>query len=914
MYATPKSPHPLRLPEFFTHWMVGLFMAVLLALTGMAAHAAAPAAGASISNQASASYTDASATPRNVTSNVVSTTVTQVTSMTLTANGAQTATPGSVVYYPHTLTNTGNGTDTFSLVGSNAGGFTMTTSPTNLTGVKFFADNGSGTPTGPEIFSTGPLAAGASFKLIAVGTLPNTATATQTNTITVAGTSLFNTGITASNTDVTTVTTNAVVTLTKAISVANGFPGIAAISGPPAVPAVPGTLATYTLTYTNTGNSTATAVAITDVIPAGMTFKAGTARWSVTGAANAIGSVGTAPNTLVSSITGQTFVATLAQVTAGQSGTISFDVTVDAGVAPSVLNNTATTSYNNGASTVTGTSNTVPFTVLQTAAVTLVGPTATPTANPGSTVSFTNVVTNTGTGVDTFNITLGTNNFPTGTTFQLFKTGGLTPLVDTNGDGIIDTGPLAVGATYNVILKATLPPNATSTGAPFSITKTATSVFNPAVSSTGTDTLTTIANAAVDLTNNSPTGPGVAAGLVSDAAQVTNTTNPGTTTTFTLVTNNTGPSPDSYNLTANNAFVFGGTLALPTGWTVTFKADNSGGACTTTGASIINTGNVPAGGSVTVCAVVTVPAGFPAGTSDLYFRAQSPTSNVVDVIRDAVTVNAVRSITITPNGAGQTYPGGSYVYSHTLTNNGNVLEGNGTVSALALATANNQSGWTSTLYFDAGSLTGGTAAAVSTGNGALDGADPLITGNLSAVLAAGLAPGQSVTIFDKVIAPSGAVPGSVNAGSVTVTTSQGTYNLTLAPAPAATVAVDSTTVIAGNLTLVKEQALAASTAGVCAAPGTYGIGTLSAKPGDCVYYRITATNVGSADATLVVVSDVTPTFTTINTTATMKIGAAAATAATATPAVGATGAISANIGTLLPAQAAVVIFSVKLDQ
>lgn len=895
MYATPKSPHPLRLPESLTHWMVGLFMAVLLALTGMAAHATAPAAGASISNQASASYTDASATPRTVTSNVVSTTVTQVTSMTLTANGAQTATPGSVVYYPHTLTNTGNGTDTFNLTSINAGGFSMT-------GVQFFADNGSGTPTGLTITSTGPLAAGASFKLIAVGTLPNTATATQTNTITVTGTSLFTPAVTASNTDVTTVTTNAVVTLTKGVSVSNGLPG---------------TLATYTLTYTNTGNSTATAVAITDVIPTGMTFQAGTARWSVTGpTTDAIGSVGTAPNTLVSSITSQTFVATLGQVTAGQSGTISFQVKVDAAVAPSVLNNTATTSYNNGASTVTGTSNTVPFTVLQTAAVTLVGPAATSTANPGSTVSFTNVVTNTGTGVDTFNITLGTNNFPAGTTFQLFKTGGLTPLVDTNGDGIIDTGPLAVGATYNVILKATLPPNATSTGAPFSITKTATSVFNPAVSATGTDTLTTIANAAVDLTNNAPIGgtgvAGVGAGLVGDAAQVTNSTNPGTTTTFTLVTNNTGPSPDSYNLTANNAFTFGGTLALPTGWTVTFKADGGANNCSTTGASIINTGNVAAGGSVTVCAVVTVPAGFPAGTSDLYFRAQSPTSNVVDVIRDAVTVNAVRSITITPNGAGQTYPGGSYVYSHTLTNNGNVLEGNGTVSALALATANNQPGWTSTLYLDAGSLTGG--GAVSTGNGALDGADPLITGNLSAVLAAGLAPGQSVTIFDKVIAPSGAVPGSVNAGSVTVTTSQGTYSLTLAPAPTATVAVDSTTVIAGNLTLVKEQALATSTAGVCGAPGAYGIGTLSAKPGDCVYYRITATNVGSADATLVVVSDVTPTFTKINTTATMQIGAASATAATSTPAVGATGAISANIGTLPPAQTAVVIFSVKLDQ
>jgi uncharacterized repeat protein (TIGR01451 family) len=132
-------------------------------------------------------------------------------------------------------------------------------------------------------------------------------------------------------------------------------------------------------------------------------------------------------------------------------------------------------------------------------------------------------------------------------------------------------------------------------------------------------------------------------------------------------------------------------------------------------------------------------------------------------------------------------------------------------------------------------------------------------------------------------------------------------------APAPTVSVDSTTVITGNLTLVKEQALATCGSAI-PVPGPWGVGTLSAKPGDCVTYRITATNVGSVGATLVTVSDSTPTFTTINTAATMKIGAAAATAATTTPSTGGVGAISANIGTLLPAQAAVVIFSVKLDQ
>lgn len=875
MYDTPTGPQPLRLPHFFTHWLVGLVVTLLLALAGIGAHAAAPPAGASISNQASAAYTDGSGTPRTVTSNTVSTSVTQVASMTLVANGAQTATPGSVVYYPHTLTNTGNGSDTFSLAAASAA------TTLQLTNVQIFADNGSGAPTGPAITSTGVLASGSAFNFIVTGTVPNTATATQTNVITVTGTSVFSTLVTRSNTDTTTVTGNAVVTLTKAISATSGTPG----SGP----------YTYTLTYTNTGNSTATAVAITDVIPAGMGYVAASARWSVTGPTTALsdagGPSGTAPNTLVSSYTAgtNTFQATLAQVTAGQSGTLSFQVNVVAGTAAGVQNNTATTSYNNGAgATVTGTSNTVPFTVLQAAALTFTGQTVAGPAAPGSTVSFTNVVTNTGNGTDSFNITLSAGNFPPGTTFQLFKSDGVTPLVETGIDGIVDTGPLASGASYNVILKATLPLNATNASAPFSVVKTATSVFNPAVSATATDTLSAITPASTDLTNNAAIGaPGVlgAGAGPEGTAVVTNTVNPGNTTVFTLVANNTGPAPDSYNLTVSTT--------VPAGWTVTFK-ESVLGACTSTGATITNTGSVAAGGSVMVCAVVTVPAGFAAGTSDLNFRTLSPTSGAGDTVHDAVTVNAVRSISITPNGTGQTYPGGSYVYSHTLTNTGNVLEGNGAVSTITLPTANNQAGWTSVMYYDAD------------GNGGLDATDPLISGNLHAVLAAGLAPGASITVFNKVIAPSGAVAASVNATTITATTANGT-NTYVVVAPAPSVATDSTTVIVGNLTLNKGQSLDATCNGI--ADTTYGTASLNAKPGECVMYQITVTNVGSANATSVVVSDATPSYTVLSTAAATSVGTIGAGA----PGVGAAGTITANVGTLAPSQSAVLTFGVKIN-
>jgi uncharacterized repeat protein (TIGR01451 family) len=863
--------------------LAGLFLACLALLWLAApAHAAAPPAGTSISNQASATYSDGSGVARTVTSNLVQTTVTQVYSLTLASNGAQNATPGSVVYYPHTLTNSGNGTDTFNLAAANSG------SPQfNMTNVQIFADNGSGTPTGPAITSSGALAAGATFKFIVTGTVPATATAGQTNTLGVTATSTGDGTKTASNTDTTTATSNAVVTLTKSISVATGAAG----TGP----------YTYTLTYTNTGNSTATNVAISDVIPTGMTYVTNSARWSVTGSTTPLGdsgaSVGTNPNTVTSLYTSgtRTLLATVAQVAAGQSGYITLQVNVDAGVAPGTLNNTAGLAYNNGASNVTGvSSNTVPFTVTQTAGVTLAGATVAGPAPAGSTVTFTNVVTNTGNGTDTFNITLvAGNNFPAGTTFQLYKADGTTPLVDTNGDGTVDTGPVAAGATYNVVLQATLPPSASSVGA-VTITKKATSVFDNSKTATGVDQLTAIASASVDLAHTgAATGLGIGAGPEGSAV-VSNATNPGTTTIFTLVAKNTGPAPDTYNLAASTDASFA-TIVAPAGWTVVFKADGGAGTCASTGATITNTGSVAAGGSATVCAVVTVPAGYSAGTEQLYFRALSPTSTAIDRLHDAVAVNAVRSLSLTPNGTGQTYPGGSYVYTHTLTNNGNVTEGS-TMSTLTPALVNGGSGWTSTLYYDTNN------------NGVLDAGDVLVGATLD--LGTGLAKGASITLFDKVIAPSGAVAGTVSATTITINTANGSYGTTV---PAATVATDSTTVIAGNLTLVKEQTL---DAGCTGATGTWTQANLSAKPGECVMYRITVTNVGAADATGVVVSDATPAYTTINTAA-----ATASPGQVTGPAVGASGTVTAYIGTgattsaggtLAAGASATITFGVKI--
>jgi len=853
---------------------------VLLAINP--AHAAPPPAGTAIGNQASATYTDASGISREVTSNVVQTIVQQVASLTLTANGAQTSTPGTTVYYPHTLSNTGNGGDTFALAAVNGSGFTMT-------GIQIFADNGSGQPTGPAITSSGPLAAGAAFKFIVAAVVPPTATSGQTNTLTVTATSGFSNTVTASNTDTTTVTNNAVITVTKSVSASSGAAG----SGP----------YTYTLTYTNTGNSTATAVTLSDPLPAGLAYVAGSGRWSVTGAtalSDTGVSTGTAPNTITSTYTnGTTTLAyVLSQVTPGQSGTVTFEVNVASGVAPGVLNNTAADSYNDGSgTTISGNSNTVPFTVTQIAAVTLTGATVV-SANPGATVSFANIVTNTGNGTDTFNITLGSNTFPAGTTFTLYKSDGVTPLTDTNGDGKPDTGPLAAGASCTVTVKAQLPAN--GSGGPFTLSKTATSVFDPTKFANANDNLTTISASAVDLTDNSaynpsPAAPGQGAGPEASPV-VTNALNPGSATTFVVYVNNRGPVADAYDLAASTVGNFS-SATLPAGWTVSFKADGGAGNCSTTGATISTTGSIAAGGNAVVCAQVSVPAsgaGALAGASQIYLRGLSAASGAADTIHEAVNVNAVRSISFTPNDTNQTYPGGVVVYSHTLTNTGNVVEGDGSVSTITLAAVENKAGWTSALYFD------------KNGNGVLDAGDPVLpVAGLQALtgFTGGLAPGQSITIFDKVTAPSGAPIGDVDTSTVTVTTTNRSYT---SAAPALAVATDGTTVIAGNLQLTKAQALDAG----CTGPGggtVYSASNVSALPTQCVLYQITVSNVGSANATSVVVSDSTPVYTTLSSRAVTSVGTVT------DPGAGNTGTISATIGTLAPGSSAIVTFGVKVQ-
>jgi uncharacterized repeat protein (TIGR01451 family) len=438
------------------------------------AHAAAPSAGTNISNIASASYTDSNGSNKTVTSNVVTTTVLQVASFTLIADQTKTANANGQVSLSHTLTNTGNGSDTFNVAVANNDTRDNTTDNYDFSGLKVYLDaNKDGVPDSQTPVTSVTLAAGESVNLIVQATTAsNNVTAGDLGKLTVSAISGFDTSVTAKNVDTVKITNGAVISLLKSASVSN----VDATSSSPAAREVE-----YTLAYQNTGNTTATNVTITDVLPAGLTYVAGSATVNGTAVSDAADADGY-------NFTSGTATLVIPAVAANSSGVLKFkvqvvqntpagiitniaevdpdgpgtegktpsnpnDVTV-LGVKKGTINDSTTDAFADGQSTTTPTPDVITKSTTQGTPVTFGV-----TAGGGEPI----VVHNTGNVTEAFNITVNKNSLPTGSIVELFKADGVTPLTDTNGDGVVDTGPIASGATYQVISKVTLPSGYSST-------------------------------------------------------------------------------------------------------------------------------------------------------------------------------------------------------------------------------------------------------------------------------------------------------------------------------------------------------------------------------------------------------------------------------------------------------------------
>lgn len=357
---SPRSPRPRKGLKLL------LWVGALVGVLGwnQPALAAAPPANAAISNVATASYTDANGVQQTAQSNVVQSIIQQVGSFTLSppsatpsvassAGYSKSANPGSTVYMQYTLTNTGNGSDNF----------TLSVADLNNTGT--FASIGiypdatqSGVPSSTTPISGAvTVAAGASYTFVVGYTLPSSASSGWTGqgkvTATAANGTIGYVNQALTRTDTVTATTAAAFSANTSIALPStgaqsywqgGTTATAPNSGPV------GTYTVYTITYVNNGG-TAGPIYIADQLPAGFTYHPGSGAWS--------GAIGTALNDSdtgnptgisykvgsYSAATGTLIQAVVANVAPGQSGTISFQVQASAGSAgANTLVGTASTS------------------------------------------------------------------------------------------------------------------------------------------------------------------------------------------------------------------------------------------------------------------------------------------------------------------------------------------------------------------------------------------------------------------------------------------------------------------------------------------------------------------------------------------------------------------------------------------
>ncbi len=814
-------------------YLMGMTIAVLLLLFIIPSQGTAlTPSGTVVGNQASATYSDTVGNQFTAQSNLFTITVSQVAGLSLTpASQSRSGAPANEVQFPHTVTNPGNGTDTYNLTTVTGGTVTLN----SITIIR--DDNGDGTanPGEPAITSV-TLNMNASQMIVVRGTVPSSAGSGTNGTITLTATSTLTASVTQSSVDTANVVTAAIISLAKSVSALTVNPS--------------GTL-DYTINYTNIGVASTSGVSVTidgaatttrhvvrDLIPANTTFVS---------AASFLGTPTPAGGEKVYHVTGAgTHVYVTAQpgsfdavaylftnpLTGGQSGAFSFRVTVNAAAQVGNITNTAVMHFNDGSVVTSQTSNTTSSSVNLIPLVTIEDTDGAPadvqtiaSTGAGSSIFFLNRVVNTSNGADRYNITVSGSTYPAGTTFSFFGVDGITPLLDTNADGIPDTGSMTAGTTTDIKMKAAIPANATNTGAPFNATVTARSVASSAVTDTVTNRLLAIVGPGVDVTNTAPLGgPGVAgagAGPEGDPGVITVTGNPGATVNVSMFVNNTGPNPDSFDVQFSNVgagFVAG---VLPTNIAAIqfFLGDGSG---TATGTPIMSTGQIAASGNKEIIAKVTVsPAVAGATNIEVFFRGISVASAAADIIHDRIRVNTVRSISLLQNQNGQASAGSATTYSHVLKNLGNVTE-----PQIDLVATTTQPGFLTTIYLD------------NNGDGLINTPDAVITN------VAGLVAGSSTSLIIRVSAPSSAANGAVDTMTLTATPT-GTVDSPPVGASAAQSNIDQTTVVTGQI----EMTLAASPSG-------------SRPPGTEITYTISFQNVGAAEVSSLVITDGIPVNTT----------------------------------------------------
>ncbi|MEQ1072502.1 isopeptide-forming domain-containing fimbrial protein [Acinetobacter pittii] len=824
-------------PKLF-NWVLTLLCVLMVQQSAWAA------TNSIISNMAVGEYSEEGSTVVQVArSNLVQTTILPVYSLNLVAANNKTVVAGQAVYFNHILTNTSNETDQYT--------FTVSNNPTgddfdfvNSSLMVYLDANNDGIPDGSAI--TGyTLGAGQSVGLIVAASLPNTITTGKVANLTLMVTSANGASGTNSNVDKATVTDQSTLVVRKKFS---------------QITAANGDVVTIRLDYQNPTNTIVPTATLTDTLGSNLTYEVNTGKWNGVTVYDAVG--GTADPTGINySVTSNVVTATLTNIPANTIGYIEFNVKINksiAGKIENVINVTGPT---------TDTSNTAVVNVAPVYAVKMNGSasnvsdntnTITASAVPqGGELKFTNYVWNIGNTTDRFNLTLTNSTFPAGSQIELYRADGVTPLLDSNGDGIPDTGLLAANTNIPVVVKVRFPSSYTvTTNTVFEVTPQAQSVGDGGKTSTIKDqgTLTPVSQL-VDLTNADNTGLGNGAVDNSGAAWKTITVKSsdnavtGGQVIFPLTVKHTGVGTE-YLLSANASSDFS-SLTLPAGVNrVRFYASTNGTNCSGLGNEIGKTIYLNNAETQLVCAVVEVDKVNKDVTVPIYFRVISTSfvgkdNPAQDMIKNAVTIQSVNSVPqleFTPDLHAQVAPLGTVVYRHLLTN----PAATDFTGSYGFIINNSESSFNSVLFLD------------------VDGDGKFSSGDLNIRTLADL-PGGKVLAHGQIqllLQVTNVVNNNVNQANTTVVNLTDSSNQVIASIK------DVTTVKQSQLTLTKLQARdldCDGTADETYTTNTLTIGKQSNGQGQCVLYKVILNNSGATTmSTAFTFRDMTPAYTVLS--------------------------------------------------
>lgn len=501
----------------------------------------------------------------------------------------------------------------------------------------------------------------------------------------------------------------------------------------------------------------------------------------------------------------------------------------------------------------------------------------------GATVQFKNVITNNGNVPDILELSIVNSSgspFPTGTVFTFWDSTGLVQLTDSNGISGVDAGTVAAGASETITIKAALPPSISGAG-DYDAFVTVTSAGKSDQTASMTERLALINTPTVDIHNASGGTLGSdddPLGTPDYSAVNTTLANIGDSITIPLFIDNDSDAAVSYQLGVGGSYdVATETLgALPAGWVVEYFLSDGAGA--PTGSPVTSTPTIPGTtADYEIFAVVTVPSdqtqalfnfssdndvdtadetldgnGDGDGDYPLFFEVSSTGTGASDVTVEAIDVNTVHAVTLTPSGSSQIESGGTVVFPHTLSNNGNADE------VLEMTASNSLPGWTNTVLIDTvgdgvpdteiGNLVAGSIIVQQP-----DGSDVTLTVTINGgVPSLTVPPGAIIPLSATVFAPSSASDGDVDTLTISATdTASGTT----------ATAQDQSQIVAGQVRITKTVAVDTDCDDAPDSPFAETQTTL-VEPNQCVIWQVVAENQGTADAYKVLVTDAVPSFST----------------------------------------------------